>query len=281
MKNISKVQSQEYFQKSTTKSSSLQKRFSQREKGWNNRIIASEQILGVVPREYSNKTFLPSINGGTASIVQKYIQMHKNQQELDNLIECEQKIFTTKLEQVRQVHKLYNVPKIHQNVFNQILASSNDKLAILEEELNLMDQKLSPILHCMFTITARENCLNQILSFLKTYQSKDQDKLKELINDFRILSLNTLESIVKWQQYIEHKNLNIQFCLDDNTVYCERFYSDYQILRPQLIKIFELSESHDPFFVKLLGNNQPKLYARIRRAEVELLNLIFNNNYLK
>ncbi|CAK69299.1 unnamed protein product (macronuclear) [Paramecium tetraurelia] len=242
MKNISKVQSLEQLKKNSVKSSSLQKRFSQRERGWNNRIIACEQILGVVQRDNSNKKFLPSINGGTASIVQKYIQMHKNQQDLENLIECEQKIFTTKLEQVRQVHKLYNVPKIHQNVFNQVLASSDDKLAILEEELKLMDQKLSPILHCMFTITARENCLTQIQTLLKQPSFKDQEKLKELINDFRILSLNTLESIVKWHQYIEHKNLNVPFCLDDNTVYSQKFYSDYEMLRPLLIKFFDVSE---------------------------------------
>ncbi|CAD8128058.1 unnamed protein product [Paramecium sonneborni] len=274
MKNISQVQSQEYFQKKSAKSASLTKRFSEREKGWNNRIIISEQILGVIPREYSNKKILPQIKGGTASIVQKYIQMHKNQQELEYLVECEQKIFETKLEQVRQVHKLYNVPKIHQNVFNEILSSSNDKLKVLEEELKLMDQKLSPILHCIFTITARENCLNLIQNQLRQQKQEEKEKLMELIYDYRILSLNTLESIVKWQQYVENKNICIQFSLDDDDIgYCQRFYSDYEILRPQLIKFIEVSESSDPFFVKQLGSNQTKLYARVRRAEVELLNL--------
>ncbi|CAD8124298.1 unnamed protein product [Paramecium sonneborni] len=208
--------------------------------------------------------------------------MHNSQKQKDEMEECEQKIFKIKLDQLGSLYKVYNIPKVHQDVFNRLLEASQNKKVVLEEELNLMNQKLAPVQHCMFVINARENCLKQVLSILKENNNNNEvDKIKDKLKDLRMININTIECIVKWQQYFNNKNMGCIFKLDDNVPYQERLYSDYQELRPFLEDLFKVSDQRDPFFIQLLEKGEQRLYIRIRRAEAELLNLIVNNIYFK
>ncbi|CAK57138.1 unnamed protein product (macronuclear) [Paramecium tetraurelia] len=280
MINNSKVNSLVFIKQRKPQCSSLKKRYKERERAWNDRIIISEQILHLRTKESFNRKRLPKLQNTTASIVEKYINIHKHQQEYVELVECEQRIFETKLEQLKQLYKVYCIPQVHQNLFNALLEASSNKRAVVEEELNLMNQKLAPIQHCMFVIAARENCFKQVLTLVKQNQNQI-DQISEKLKDLRMLNITTLESIVKWQQYFQNKNLRQVFQLDENPPYHERFQNDYLELKPQLTNLFKVSDQADPFFVQLLGKGQQRLYIRIRRAEAELMNLNYNNIYIK
>ncbi|CAD8206244.1 unnamed protein product [Paramecium pentaurelia] len=107
MINISQVNSQVFIKQRKPQCSSLKMRYKERERAWNDRIIKSEQILHLRTKESLNKKRLPKLQNTTAIIVQKYINMQKNQQESIEIVECEQKIVETKLDQLRQLYKVY------------------------------------------------------------------------------------------------------------------------------------------------------------------------------
>ncbi|KAM3143505.1 hypothetical protein pb186bvf_004267 [Paramecium bursaria] len=278
----------------------------QREVGWNDRIIANDHILNEMSLSQTisshHKTTIrsaqlsPLLPDVQSQVVQKYLKLHEEQKQQQTQLQFNKKVIQIKVDQVRQLWKVYKVPQVHQKIFFNILHRVENKVEALEKEISLLDKKLSPIQQCTFAIIAREKCLKLLFETLDKYQTNQEQQysIEELVDHLRLLTLNVVEGIQKWKFLIQQndENLQVSFKMDDGTIYIDKIVNDYTYLYvSELSKIYELSESPDPFFLRILNKESEQqkyqnklqnsrlkaLISRIRRAEVMIVQEQFLN----
>jgi len=111
-----------------------------------------------------------------------------------------------------------NTPLFHREAFLKCENAQNLKqtIEILKKEIEELEHNCSPIQLALRAVTARENCLKHLKTLMTKLDNKGDEGEKEPINEeeskqkasellthLRILSLNAVETILKWREYIQ------------------------------------------------------------------------------
>jgi len=201
-----------------------------------------------------------------------------------------------------------NIPAFHRETFFRCENMQNIKQTteIIKKEIEELENNCSPIQLALRAITARENCLKHLKGLIAKLDNKDQQgeepvneeelkqKASELLTHLRILSLNAVETILKWREYIQqiyyitrgvvkaNQTVLIPF-LHQDVNYLIKMKNDTRDLGETcLAKFFNFSSKSDPFLVypsKEVNQNGEKiilyisknLINRIRACELVIL----------
>jgi len=212
-------------------------------------------------------------------------------------------------EKLLSIWDRFNIPLFHRDTFLKCENTQNMKqtIEILKREIDELESNCSPIQLAIRAITARENCLKQLKSLASKLQNhfesqeRDQgneeemkEKASELLTHVRILSLNAVETILKWREYIQqayyitrgvvkaNQTIIIPFLYNEINYLLKMKNDTRDLCESSLSRYFNFSAKSDPFLVypsKELENPNEKLVLyisknlinRIRACELVIL----------
>ncbi|CAD8099302.1 unnamed protein product [Paramecium sonneborni] len=189
-----------------------------------------------------------------------YVQKSMNNQQVDQSRSSMNQYFA-KLIEVQDYH---NIPEFHRQLFQMCLRTLPKIKQAIQSEIEEIQLKKSHIQQCMQAIENREKCFSFLLNHIQLIQDNPQDeqlifKSAELITHLRILSINVVESIIGWRQYLMKYLVNIH-TLDSISLPYTYFNENYLIKMKKdalciqnsvLSKFYQFSNISDPFFVSI------------------------------
>ncbi|CAD8086576.1 unnamed protein product [Paramecium sonneborni] len=190
-----------------------------------------------------------------------------------------------------EVQDYYNIPEFHRQLFLMCLQTVPKNNQAIQFEIEEMQQKKSHIQLCMQAVEAREKCLSFLINHIQQlldYPGDEQllQKSAELITHLRILSINVVEQIIGWRQYLMKFLVNIHseesislpyIYLREN--YLIKMRKDIQYITSSILSnYYQFSIKPDPFFVaitkpaedsnKIVQFISKPLLKRIKNCEV-------------
>jgi len=206
-----------------------------------------------------------------------------------------------------------NIPVFHRETFIKCENPQNVKqtIEILKKEIDELETNCAPIQLALRAITARENCLRQLKSLINRLENLNnpnggqshqdlateeelKQKASELLTHVRILSLNAVETVLKWREYIQqtyyitrgvvkaNQTIIIPFLYNDSNYLIKMKNDTKDIIETPLAKYFNFSSKSDPFLVypskemehaddKIILYISKNLINRIRACELVIL----------
>ncbi|CAK74484.1 unnamed protein product (macronuclear) [Paramecium tetraurelia] len=176
--------------------------------------------------------------------------------------------FQPKLSQLQakliEVQNYYDIPEFHRQLFLMCLKTLpkiNQAILFEIEEIQL---KKSHIQQCMQAVESRERCLSALLKHIQLIENNPGDeqlisKSAELITHLRILSINVVEQIIGWRQYLMKFLVNIHSTESISLPYT--YYKENYLIKMKkdvlyiqnstLSNYYQFSKQSDPFFVAI------------------------------
>ncbi|CAD8131463.1 unnamed protein product [Paramecium pentaurelia] len=163
-----------------------------------------------------------------------------------------------------EVQDYYNIPEFHRQLFLMCLQTLPKNNQAIQFEIEEMQQKKSHIQLCMQAVDAREKCLTFLINHIQQIQDNPGDeqllqKSAELITHIRILSINVVEQILGWRQYLmkflvnihSHESISLPYLyLREN--YLIKMRKDIQYITNSILSnYYQFSIKPDPFFVAI------------------------------
>jgi len=205
-----------------------------------------------------------------------------------------------------------NIPIFHQEAFLKCENMQNLKqtIEIIKKEADEIEAHCSPIQLAIRAVTARENCLKQLKALIQKLETQNnhstadaptepineeelQQKASELLTHLRILSLNAVETILKWREYIQqtyyitrgvvkaNQIIIIPFLHNEGNYLLKMKNDTKDLITTPLAKSFTFSSKSDPFLVypsketdkpgKTVLYISKSLINRIRACELVIL----------
>jgi len=203
-----------------------------------------------------------------------------------------------------------NIPLFHREAFVKCENIQNLKQTVenIKKEIDEIETNCSSIQLAIKAVTARENCLKQLRAVIqKFYQSAsgqegadeiNEEELKqksfELLTHLRLISLNVIETILKWREYIHQtfyssrtavkavQLLSFPFIYNQSNYLTKMKTDTKDLAETPLSKFFNLSTKSDPFFIepssepaqpgKLALSIPKNILSRIRACDFTLQN---------
>ncbi|CAD8170736.1 unnamed protein product [Paramecium pentaurelia] len=163
-----------------------------------------------------------------------------------------------------EVQDYYNIPEFHRQLFLMCLQTLPKNNQAIQFEIEEMQQKKSHIQLCMQAVESREKCLAFLINHIQQFQDYPGDeqllqKSAELITHLRILSINVVEQILGWRQYLmkflvnihSHESISLPYLyLREN--YLIKMRKDIQYITNSILSNhYQFSIKPDPFFVAI------------------------------
>ncbi|CAD8070975.1 unnamed protein product [Paramecium primaurelia] len=163
-----------------------------------------------------------------------------------------------------EVQDYYNIPEFHRQLFLMCLQTLPKNNQAIQFEIEEMQQKKSHIQLCMQAVESREKCLAFLINHIQQLQDYPGDeqllqKSAELITHLRILSINVVEQILGWRQYLmkflvnihSHESISLPYLyLREN--YLIKMRKDIQYITNSILSnYYQFSIKPDPFFVAI------------------------------
>ncbi|CAK76987.1 unnamed protein product (macronuclear) [Paramecium tetraurelia] len=163
-----------------------------------------------------------------------------------------------------EIQDYYNIPEFHRQLFLMCLQTLPKNNQAIQFEIEEMQQKKSHIQLCMQAVEAREKCLAFLINHIHQIQDNPGDeqllqKSAELITHLRILSINVVEQILGWRQYLmkflvnihSHESISLPYLyLREN--YLIKMRKDIQYITNSILSnYYQFSIKPDPFFVAI------------------------------
>ena len=164
----------------------------------------------------------------------------------------------------------HNIPVYFREIFRKSVfgLSRHKAVAIISREIEDLKKKRSFVQTAIDAVRAREEGIKNIKEMLE-YFTKSQDweksselceEIIEILNAHRILTLNTVESIIKWKEQLVYalilnktdsigKHKSINFMWDDQN-YVVKMKNDLDFLKgSDFSKVLSFSEFYDPMLI--------------------------------
>ncbi|KRX04065.1 hypothetical protein PPERSA_12512 [Pseudocohnilembus persalinus] len=274
-------------------------------------------------QKQNNKIQNKSVNSPNDQDLVQFYYNNQEQQQSKNSAgkKLSGKELDDKLRQIQvflnDIWEAHHIPHNHRELYVKCNKNLQREILIdnIEKEIDLLKQRRAPIQNCIRAIKARESCLNQLkqkiqqLPNLKNSQDIQElksiiEKISEFIVHLRILSLNVVESILRWRQNLSQslhhaiqyqKRLNRDFksssiqisympFIYNNENYLTKMTEDTLNLCNTDLKDFVcFSKTYDPFFLAaqkakmggqsltILHEIKPAIIQRIRASELILV----------
>jgi len=212
-------------------------------------------------------------------------------------------------EKLLAIWERLNTPLFHREAFLKCENAQNLKqtIEILKKEIEELEHNCSPIQLALRAVTARENCLKHLRVLMAKFENKDgegekepineeesKQKASELLTHLRILSLNAVETILKWREYIQqtyyitrgvvkaNQTILIPFLFQEINYLLKMKNDTRELVESPLAKFFNFSSKSDPFLVypskelqqtddKIVLYISKNLINRIRACELVIL----------
>jgi len=167
-----------------------------------------------------------------------------------------------------------SIPMFHREAFLKCENLQNLKhtVEIIKKEIDDVETSCSTIQLAIKAVTARENCLRQLKALTQVfcekadeitkgsaYEEELKQKAAELLTHLRILSLNVVDSILRWREYIQQTFASnrgpikasqafVPIFIYNQSNYLIKLKSDTKDLaETPLAQYFTLSTKFDPF----------------------------------
>ncbi|CAD8174902.1 unnamed protein product [Paramecium octaurelia] len=163
-----------------------------------------------------------------------------------------------------EVQDYYIIPEFHRQLFLMCLQTLPKNTQAIQFEIEEMQQKKSHIQLCMQAVEAREKCLALLINHIQQFQDCPGDeqllqKSAELITHLRILSINVVEQILGWRQYLmkflvnihSHESISLPY-LYQRENYLIKMRKDISYITNSILSnYYQFSIKPDPFFVAI------------------------------
>ncbi|EAS06719.3 hypothetical protein TTHERM_00688590 (macronuclear) [Tetrahymena thermophila SB210] len=256
-----------------------------------NKYIKELQNQGVRP---------PSVNYSTTHPHGQLKQavFHENASSIQqSQIISEETIKNLKI-QINNLWEENNIPDFHRVLYVECTKQFKKKqfTTIIQQEIQSLKERKSFIQICLRALRARQQCLKTIREYILQEQENQQNlseqsqhKFGELIVHLRILTLNIVESILRWRDYLsqlssissKQKMQNLKFLFQGEN-YLLTLQNDYSFICDSYLKNYFSfwSSTSDPFFLATQSSNnsficnnpiKSDVLQRIRASELILL----------
>ncbi|CAD8091819.1 unnamed protein product [Paramecium sonneborni] len=158
----------------------------------------------------------------------------------------------------------YNIPEFHRQLFLMCLQTLPKNNQAIQFEIEEMQQKKSHIQLCMQAVEAREKCLTFLINHIQQlldYPGDEQllQKSAELITHLRILSINVVEQILGWRQYLmkflvnihSEESISLPYTYQRENYLIKMRKDILYITNSILSNYYQFSVKPDPFFVAI------------------------------
>lgn len=171
---------------------------------------------------------------------------------------------------IEEEWETYKIPYYFREIFRKSVfpLSRHKAVAIISREIEDLKRKRSYVQNAIDAVKAREEGIKNIKEMLQYFaKSPDWEKSEELyrevldmLNAYRILTLNAVESIIKWKEQLVYalilnksdsigKHKTLQFMWEDQN-YIIKMRSDMNFLYgSDFMKVFNFSELPDPLLI--------------------------------
>lgn len=202
-----------------------------------------------------------------------------------------------------------NIPMFHREAFVKCENIQNLKQTVenMKREIDEIETNCSSVQLAIKAVTARENCLKQLRNVIHKFQQNEEgqevegfneeemkQKSFELLTHLRLISLNVIENILKWREYIHQtfysaktnvkavQLIVIPFIFNQSNYLIKMKTDTKDLVDTPLSKYFSFSNKCDPFFIepasetghsgKLVLSIPKNLLSRIRACDFTLQN---------
>ncbi|KAL4435790.1 hypothetical protein ABPG74_015758 [Tetrahymena malaccensis] len=256
-----------------------------------NKYIKELQNQGVRPPSVNYSTTHPHTQSKQASF-------HENASSLQQSQTISEETIKNLKIQINKLWEENNIPDFHRVLYVECTKQFKKKqfATIIQQEIQSLKERKSFIQICLRALRARQQCIKTIREYILQEQENQQNlsessqhKFGELIVHLRILTLNIVESILRWRDYLsqllsvssKQKMQNIKFLFQGEN-YLLTLQNDYSFICDSYLQNYFSfwSSTSDPFFLasqssnnSFICNNPIKgdVLQRIRASELILL----------
>jgi len=201
-----------------------------------------------------------------------------------------------------------SIPMFHRESFVKCENIQNLKQTVenIKKEIDEIETNCSSVQMAIKAVTARENCLKQLRNVITKFSQHaegqevegfNEEELKqksvELLSHLRLISLNVIETILKWREYIHQtfyssrnttkatQLMSVPFIYNQSNYLIKMKTDTKDLIDTPLSKYFSFSNKSDPFFIEPASDEQPgkllltipkNLLSRIRACDFTLEN---------